>query len=482
MLPGMQRVKKIHFVGIGGNGMGSIAEVLINEGYQISGSDLVSNSITKRLIDLGAYIFFNHQPENICNANVVVVSNAIAIDNPEIIAARKARIPVIQRAEMLSELMRFRHSIVVAGTHGKTTTTSMIVSIYIQAGFDPTFVNGEIIKTINTRARLGSGRHIIVEADESDASFLSLQPMIAVITNIEADHMDTYHRDFENLKKTFINFLHKMPFYGRAIMCIDDPAIREILPFIKRQVTTYGFSDDADFRIIEYHQNGMYSNFIVLRKRKLKLKIKLFNAPGKHNALNAMASIVVASEEGIDDKNIFQAMQNFQGTKRRFDNLGRYDLTNINGKSGNVMLIDDYGHHPTEIKATIQTIRIGWPGKRLVMIFQPHRYTRTRDLYEDFSIVLSRVDVLLILDIYPAGELPISGIDGFSLCRTIRNLGIINPIFVSHINKLSMILELVMKNNDLVLIQGAGTIGNIVRKLIENKIQIKLDKQLVNDG
>jgi len=469
-VPEMRRVRQIHFVGIGGAGMGGIAEVLANEGYQISGSDLAPNAVTQQLTELGAKIFFNHRPENISKASVVVVSSAIASDNPEIVAAKEARIPVIQRAEMLAELMRFRHGIAIAGTHGKTTTTAMVASIYAQAGLDPTFVNGGLVKAAGVHARLGCSRYLIAEADESDASFLHLQPMVAIVTNIEADHMDTYQGDFELLKQTFITFLHNLPFYGRAVMCMDDPVIRELLPKVGRYITTYGFSDDADVRIADYRQQGAQGSFSVYRQDKAVLSVKL-NAPGRHNALNAAAAIAVATEEGIDDDHILQALLQFQGTGRRFDFLGTYPLDNVNGKTGQVMLVDDYGHHPTEVDATIKAARAGWPDKRLVMVFQPHRFTRTRDLYEDFANVLSGVDVLLMLDVYPAGEPPIPGADSRSLCRTIRGRGKIDPIMVPDMEALPEMLALALQDNDLVLMQGAGTVGKIARNLADAHLQ-----------
>ncbi|WP_410016414.1 UDP-N-acetylmuramate--L-alanine ligase [Sodalis sp. C49] len=469
-VPEMRRVRQIHFVGIGGAGMGGIAEVLANEGYQISGSDLAPNAVTQQLTELGATIFFNHRPENISEASVVVVSSAIASDNPEIVAAKEARIPVIQRAEMLAELMRFRHGIAIAGTHGKTTTTAMVASIYAQAGLDPTFVNGGLVKAAGVHARLGCSRYLIAEADESDASFLHLQPMVAIITNIEADHMDTYQGDFELLKQTFITFLHNLPFYGRAVMCMDDPVIRELLPKVGRHITTYGFSDDADVRITDYRQQGAQGSFNLHRQDKPVLAVTL-NAPGRHNALNAAAAVAVATEEGIEDDSILQALFQFQGTGRRFDFLGSYPLDNVNGKTGEVMLVDDYGHHPTEVDATIKAARAGWPDKRLVMVFQPHRYTRTRDLYEDFANVLSGVDVLLMLDVYPAGESPIPGADSRSLCRTIRGRGKIDPIMVPDMESLPEMLALALQDNDLVLMQGAGTVGKIARKVADNHLQ-----------
>lgn len=438
-VPEMRKVRHIHFVGIGGAGMGGIAEVLANEGYVISGSDLAPNVVTQQLVALGATIYFNHRPENIRDASVVVVSTAISADNPEIIAAREARIPVIRRAEMLAELMRYRHGVAIAGTHGKTTTTAMISNIYAQAGLDPTFVNGGLVKSAGTHARLGCSRYLIAEADESDASFLHLQPMVAVVTNIEADHMDTYHGNFDNLKETFITFLHNLPFYGRAVMCIDDDVIRSIIPKVGRYITTYGFSEDADVRITHYEQKGAQGFFTISREDMPDLDVVL-NAPGRHNALNATAAVAVATEEGIADEHILAALLNFQGTGRRFDFLGNFSLEHVNGQEGEVMLVDDYGHHPTEVDATIKAARAGWPDKRLVMLFQPHRYTRTRDLYEDFATVLNQVDILLLTDVYAAGEAPIPGADSRSLCRTIRQRGKLDPIWVSDVENISSIL------------------------------------------
>jgi UDP-N-acetylmuramate--alanine ligase len=470
IVPEMRRVRHIHFVGIGGAGMGGIAEVLANEGYHISGSDLAPNPVTQNLAALGATIYFNHRPENVTDASVVVVSSAVSQDNPELIAAREQRIPVIRRAEMLAELMRFRHGIAVAGTHGKTTTTAMVSSIYAEGGLDPTFVNGGLVKAAGTHARLGSSRYLIAEADESDASFLHLQPMVAIVTNIEADHMDTYQGDFENLKQTFINFLHNLPFYGRAVMCIDDVVIRDLLPRVGRQITTYGFSEDADFRIENYEQRGAQGHFTLVRQDKPRLQITL-NAPGRHNALNAAAAVAVASEEGVEDNAILAALESFQGTGRRFDLLGEYSTEPVNGHAGSAMLVDDYGHHPTEVDATIKAARAGWPDKKLVMIFQPHRYTRTRDLFDDFANVLSQVDVLLMLDVYAAGETPIPGADSRALCRTIRGRGKVDPILVPDHDVLPEMLAPLLSGNDLILVQGAGNVGKVARKLADCKLQ-----------
>ncbi|MGA7510305.1 MAG: UDP-N-acetylmuramate--L-alanine ligase [Erwinia billingiae] len=471
IVPEMRRVRHIHFVGIGGAGMGGIAEVLANEGYEISGSDLAPNAVTQHLSNLGATIYFNHRPENVSDASVVVVSTAVSQDNPEVVAAREARIPVIRRAEMLAELMRYRHGIAVAGTHGKTTTTAMVSSIYAEGGLDPTFVNGGLVKAAGTHARLGSSRYLIAEADESDASFLHLQPMVAIVTNIEADHMDTYHGDFENLKQTFVNFLHNLPFYGRAVLCIDDAVIRELIPRISRHITTYGFSEDADVRVENYQQNGAQGHFTLVRHDKPLMHVTL-NAPGRHNALNAAAAVAVATEEGIEDAEILSALESFQGTGRRFDFLGEYPVQAANGTAGTAMLVDDYGHHPTEVDVTIKAARAGWPDKQLVMVFQPHRYSRTRDLYDDFANVLSQVDVLLMLDVYPAGEAPIPGADSRSLCRTIRGRGKVDPILVSDHDAVLDMLAPKLSGNDLILIQGAGNVGRIARTLSEQKLQL----------
>ncbi|WJG26627.1 UDP-N-acetylmuramate--L-alanine ligase [Vibrio furnissii] len=467
VVPEMRRVKCIHFIGIGGAGMSGIAEVLLNEGYQITGSDIASNAVTERLTAKGATVYIGHSASNVAQASVVVVSTAINEENPEIKAAREKRIPVVRRAEMLAELMRFRHGIAVAGTHGKTTTTALVTQIYSEAGLDPTFVNGGLVKSAGTNARLGSSRILIAEADESDASFLHLQPMATIVTNIEADHMDTYGGDFETLKQTFVDFLHNLPFYGQAILCVDDPVVRELIPRISRHVITYGFSEDADVRIENYRQEGQQGKFTVVRQGRANLDITL-NIPGRHNALNASAAIAVATEDDIHDDVILRAMANTQGTGRRFDHLGEFDTGN-----GDVMLVDDYGHHPTEVGVTIAAARNGWADKRLVMIFQPHRYTRTRDLYDDFANVLEQVDVLLMLDVYSAGEKPIAGADGRSLCRTIRSRGKLDPIFVPDSKTLPSVLANVLQDGDLVLTQGAGDIGKVARELAAFELNIE---------
>ncbi|WP_432280228.1 UDP-N-acetylmuramate--L-alanine ligase [Thalassotalea castellviae] len=463
-IPEMRRVKSIHFVGIGGAGMGGIAEVLLNEGYQITGSDIGENQVVARLRKLGATIAIGHHQDNVKDASVIVVSTAIDQENPEIKQAAILRIPVVRRAEMLAELMRFRHGVAIAGTHGKTTTTSLIASIFAEGGLDPTFVIGGLLNSAGTNARLGTSRYLIAEADESDASFLHLQPMVAVITNIDEDHMETYQGDFEKLKDTYIEFLHNLPFYGLCVVCIDNPVVREILPRIGRQVITYGFSTDADVVATNYQQNGGVSYFTVEREGMPELDLSV-NLPGQHNVLNALASIAVATDEGVDDEAIVNALGKFAGIGRRFEQLA--DLTTDKGK---MVLVDDYGHHPREVAATIKAMRNGWPDKRLVMIFQPHRYSRTRDLYEDFVEVLSQVDCLLLLDVYAAGETPILSADSKSLARSIRQRGQLEPIYVGDVAQLADLLKAQLQDGDMVITQGAGNIGSISRQLAVNPL------------
>lgn len=466
-VPEMRRVKCIHFVGIGGAGMGGIAEVLLNEGYQISGSDIGENQVVKRLTKLGAKITIGHASENIIGASVIVVSTAIEQNNPELVAAKAQRIPVVRRAEMLAELMRFRHGIAIAGTHGKTTTTSLIASIFAQGQLDPTFVIGGLLNSAGTNARLGSSRYLVAEADESDASFLHLQPMVSVITNIDADHMETYQGDFEKLKDTYIEFLHNLPFYGLAVVCIDNPVVRELLPRISRQVITYGFSQDADIRAVNYQQDGGVSYFTVEMDGQPPLDMSV-NLPGQHNVLNALAGVAVAKDEGIDDDSICQALTEFAGIGRRFE-----QLADLKTDAGDMVLVDDYGHHPSEVKATILAMRTGWPEKRLVMVFQPHRYSRTRDLYEDFVEVLSEVDALFLLDVYAAGETPIATADSKSLARSIRQRGQIEPVYVSNVEVLPELLAAQLQDNDMVITQGAGNIGAIARDLSDHPLLVQ---------
>ena len=468
-VPEMRRVKRIHFVGIGGAGMGGIAEVLLNEGYQISGSDIGENQVVKRLTGLGATIKIGHDSKNIEGASVIVVSTAIDQNNPEIISAKALRIPIVRRAEMLAELMRFRHGIAIAGTHGKTTTTSLIASIFAQGQLDPTFVIGGLLNSAGTNARLGSSRYLVAEADESDASFLHLQPMVSVITNIDADHMETYQGDFEKLKDTYIEFLHNLPFYGLAVVCIDNPVVRELLPRISRQVITYGFSEDADIRAVNYQQDAGVSHFTVEVDGQPPLDMSV-NLPGQHNVLNALAGVAVAKDEGINDEDICQALTEFAGIGRRFE-----QLANLETPAGDMVLVDDYGHHPSEVKATILAMRTGWPDKRLVMVFQPHRYSRTRDLYEDFVEVLSEVDSLFLLDVYAAGEAPIATADSKSLARSIRQRGQVEPVYVSDVNVLPDLLAAQLQDNDMVITQGAGNIGSIARDLSNSPLLVKAE-------
>ncbi|MEW9797220.1 UDP-N-acetylmuramate--L-alanine ligase [Alteromonas sp. CYL-A6] len=457
--PQMRKVKHIFFIGIGGAGMGGIAEVLLNEGYRISGSDIQESSMTGRLRERGATITIGHRAENVSDADVVVVSSAIDETNPEIQAARNSRIPIIRRAEMLAELMRFRHGIAVAGTHGKTTTTSLLATIFAQAEYDPTFVIGGLLNSAGTNARLGKSRYLIAEADESDASFLHLQPMVSIVTNIEADHMDTYGGDFSRVKDTFVDFLHNLPFYGTAIVCGDDENIQSIRPRIGRNVITYGFNPDNDVWADNVTLSFGKASFTVHRPDHAPLDVTL-NLTGRHNVLNALAAISVATDEGIDDDAIVAALAGFGGIGRRFEMLGDF-----NTSVGQVVLVDDYGHHPTEVAATIAAARANWPENRIVMVYQPHRYTRTRDLYEDFVDVLSKVDVLLLLDIYPASEPPIDGVDSKALCRSIRQRGELEPIYAGGPDALPGILANIIEAGDIVMTQGAGNIGQVAKVL-----------------
>lgn len=457
--PQMGRVSKIFFIGIGGAGMGGIAEVLLNEGYQIMGSDIAENAMTTRLKALGASIKIGHDFNNPKGANVVVVSSAIDQQNPEIQYANTHRIPIIRRAEMLAELMRFRYGIAIAGTHGKTTTTSLIATIFAKANTDPTFVIGGLLNSAGTNAKLGSSRYLIAEADESDASFLHLQPMISVVTNIEADHMDTYGGDFSKVQDTFVEFLHNLPFYGQAVVCGDDPVIQSLRPRIGRNVITYGFGHDNDYKASELNSAYNQVTFTAHRPNKDDLQIQL-SMVGKHNVLNALAAIAVATEEGLSDFAIQSALSSFEGIGRRFD-----VQTAIPCAGGVFTLVDDYGHHPTEVRATLNAARTNWPENKIIMIYQPHRYTRTRDLYEDFVDVLSDVDALLMLDVYAASEQPIDGADSKSLCRSIRQRGDVEPIYVGSIDKLQKLLDNVVKDGDIVMTQGAGNVSQVARML-----------------
>ncbi len=458
----MRRIERIHFIGIGGAGMCGIAEVLLNQGYKIRGSDIQENAATNRLKELGAEIKIGHKTENVKGVDVVVRSTAIAETNPEIVAANKSRIPLVARAEMLAELMRYRHGIAVAGTHGKTTTTSLLASIFLEGERDPTYVIGGLLTSAATNAKLGESRYLIAEADESDASFLHLQPMVSIVTNIDMDHMPTYQGDFEQLKNTFIEFIHNLPFYGLVVACIDDENVRELMPRFGRPTLTYGFSEDADYRAINVSQIENRITARVERPGKLKaLEIDL-NMPGRHNILNALAAIAVSSDEGLSDRAIVAGLKHFEGVKRRFQ------INQLKSDDKEMMLVDDYGHHPNEVDATIQAVRDGWPDKRLVMIFQPHRYSRTRDLYDDFVRVLSRVDLLILLDVYAAGEKRITGSDSRSLSQSIRQRGDLDPIYVQSLDEAVQTLEKIRKDGDIVLVQGAGNV-NQVSKSILNK-------------
>jgi len=464
--PWLGRVKTIHFVGIGGAGMGGIAEVLLNQGFLITGSDLQQSPMTERLKQLGAFVYLGHQASQVASADVVVVSTAVASDNPEVMEAKQLRIPVISRAEMLAELMRFRWGIAIAGTHGKTTTTSLVASVLMEGGLDPTYVIGGRLNSGGTHAKLGTGRYLVAEADESDASFLLLNPMMSVVTNIDQDHMSTYGNDFETLKKAFIQFLQRLPFYGVAIVCLEDPVIRELLPQVGRQFLTYGFTEDADLYAKDIRQEGTQMHYSVYGQKSRPLDIVL-NLPGRHNVLNSLAAIAIGRYLGIQDKHIALSLKNFQGVGRRLQQYGEFPF----GK-GMVRLVDDYGHHPTEITATVNAVRGAWPKRPLVMVFQPHRYTRTFDLFEDFSKVLSTVDKLVLLDVYSAGEQPIQDINGRTLCRAIRARGNVEPVFAENLSDVGSILENILEPGDVLLTQGAGNVGKIAPWLAKTKFQL----------
>lgn len=470
-VPEMRRIQSIHFIGVGGVGMSGIAEVLHNQGYRVSGSDLNASATTMRLMAMGIKVFIGHAADNVAQANVVVCSTAVAADNPEIVAARAARIPIVPRAEMLAELMRYRHGIAVAGTHGKTTTTSLIASILAQAGLDPTFVIGGRLTSAGTNAKLGDSRYLVAEADESDASFLHLQPMLAVVTNIDQDHMSTYDGDVEKLKNTFVEFLHNLPFYGLVVLCLDDELARSILPRVGRPLLTYGTSDDADYRISDIVLHERSSRFTVSRPDgRSDLQVQL-HIPGEHNVRNATAAIAVATDEGVDDAAILQGLEKFQGVGRRFDVQGEYAV-----EGGTAMLVDDYGHHPTEVQATISAVRAGWPSRRLVMIYQPHRYSRTKELYDDFVEVLSGVDKLIMLDVYSAGEKPIPGADTKALCRSMRERGQVEPLYVSSLDKVPNVVAQLVRGGDIVITQGAGNVGSLAGLLNDSKLQVVSDE------
>lgn len=455
------KVKHIHFVGIGGAGMSGIAEVLLNLDFQVSGSDLAESATTRRLQAAGAQIFLGHAPEHVGTADVVVTSTAVQADNPEVLAARTQEIPLIPRAVMLAELMRFRQGIAIAGTHGKTTTTSLVASILAEAGMDPTYVIGGKLNAAGSNARLGQGEFLVAEADESDASFLYLNPVLSVITNIDADHMDTYGHDFNQLKQAFVEFIQRLPFYGMAVVCSDDANVRELLPRLSKPTLTYGTRSDAHYRADAIrHAGGQMCFDLIRRHAPTPLPITL-NLPGLHNVLNALAAIAVAAEVGASDEAIVRALANFSGVGRRFQRYG--DITLAQG--GKVTLIDDYGHHPVEMAATIAAVRGAFPHRRLLLAFQPHRYSRTRDLFEDFVQVLSSVDALALAEVYPAGESPIVAADGRALARAIRVLGRVEPVFVEDLNQMTTTLLQMAQPEDVILTMGAGNIGGIPAQL-----------------
>jgi len=456
----MRRIRRVHFVGIGGAGMSGIADVMNTLGYQVSGSDIASNAVTRRLEESGVTVYHEHVIDNIAGVDVVVTSTAIDRSNVEVVAAKARRIPVVPRAEMLAELMRFSNGIAVAGTHGKTTTTSLVTSILEEAGLDPTYVIGGKLNSSATHARLGTGRYLVAEADESDASFLYLQPVIAIVTNIDADHLPTYDGDFSRLKQAFVEFLHHLPFYGLAVVCVDDDEVRSVLPDISRPVIRYGIEYDADVCASNIRYQGAQTVFdLMLPDADSPVEIVL-NMPGRHNVLNALASICVAHELGVSVESIRQALKKFEGIGRRMHRYGE-----INLPQATFTLIDDYAHHPTELAATLSATRNAWPDKRLVVVFQPHRYTRTRDLFEDFSNVLTECDVLVLTEVYAAGEEVIAGADGRALCAAIRARGKVNPVFIEDVENLATDLGNIVQDGDLVLTVGAGSIGRIASTL-----------------
>ncbi len=456
----MRRIRKVHFVGIGGAGMSGIAEVIKTLGYDVSGSDISDNAVTRHLQEMGVILYRGHAAENISDVDVVVTSTAISPDNVEVEAARARRIPVVPRAEMLAELMRFSQGIAVAGTHGKTTTTSLVTSILAEAGLDPTYVIGGKLNSSAAHARLGQGKYLVAEADESDASFLYLQPVMSIVTNIDADHLPTYGGDFARLKQTFVEFLHHLPFYGLAVVCVDDAEVRSILPEITRPVLRYGIEFDAEVCASNIRYQGSQTVFdVMLPEADSPVEITL-NMPGRHNVLNALAAICIAHELGVSTEAMKKALSEFAGIGRRMHMYGEIKL---DGRS--ITLVDDYAHHPTEVAATLKATRNAWPEKRLVVVFQPHRYTRTRDLFEDFSSVLVNCDVLVLSEVYAAGEEPIAGADGRALCAAVRARGKVNPVFIEDVEKLGDELPALLQDGDLLLTMGAGSIGRVAAEL-----------------
>lgn len=464
-IPEMRRIKCIHFIGIGGAGMCGIAEVMKNQGYEVSGSDIKESAVTKRLQSLGIHVFIGHDSKNIANADVIVVSSAIDRENPEIQTALKAQLPVVRRADMLGELMRYRHGIAVAGAHGKTTTTSLLTMMMTEAGLDPTYVIGGKLNASGKNASLGESRYLIAEADESDASFLTLHPMAAIVTNIDQDHMETYGNSFDKLKAAYIQFLQNMPFYGLAVVCGDDKELYAMIDDIGRPVLTFGFEPHNNIQATDVHVEGTKTHFTVLRKDHEPLQLTL-NIPGQHNVLNALAAITMATDEGVDDEAIKRALAKFAGVGRRFEQQAC-----VKKDDGDVLLIDDYGHHPVEVAATIKAARESYPERRLVMLFQPHRYSRTRDCYDDFVAVLSQVDELMLLDVYSAGETPIVGADTKSLARSIRLRGEVEPMIVDK-DELAPAMQRVLKAGDMLITQGAGNVGQLCQELAANDLYI----------
>ncbi len=458
-------VQRIHFVGIGGSGMSGIAEVLLNLGYQVSGSDLIESAGTRRLQECGAAVHIGHDASLVKDCDVVVASTAVDADNPEVVAAAQAKVPVIPRAEMLAELMRFRKGIAVAGTHGKTTTTSLVASVLGGGGLDPTFVVGGRVNSAGSNARLGSGEYLVAEADESDASFLHLQPLIAVVTNIDADHMATYDGDFELLQRAFIDFLQNLPFYGLAVLCVDDPIVRKTIPHIRKPIVTYGTDTDADFRAINIRQRGPNMRFDVTGTRSPEVLPIELALPGRHNVLNALAAVAIGEQLGIPGTAIQSGLGSFQGIGRRFHLHGEIAVG-----GGTAKLVDDYAHHPREIQVTLEAVSGSWPGHRLVVVFQPHRYTRTRDLLDDFTKILAEYDPLIVTEVYPAGEVPISGADGRALCRSIRARGRTNPVFVQALSELPGVLASIVRDGDVIVTLGAGDIGQASQGLAQTGV------------
>jgi len=458
------KIKRIHFVGIGGAGMSAIAEVLASQGYSVSGSDLADNATTRRLAGLGIKVVQGHAAENVADADAIVTSTAVQRDNPEVQAARARQIPVVPRAQMLAELMRLKQGIAIAGTHGKTTTTSLVASVLNAGGFDPTFVIGGRLNAVGANSRVGTGEFLVAEADESDASFLMLSPVISVVTNIDADHMETYGHDFARLKHAFVDFLNRLAFYGVAVLCVDDPNVREIMPFVSKQIIRYGLSPDAQVRAENVRAVNGQMHFDVVRQNGSTVRYPVtLNLPGMHNVLNALATIAVATEVGVPDEAIAQGLAEFQGVGRRFQRYGEIALP----AGGSFTLIDDYGHHPVEMAATLSAARGAFPGRRLVLAFQPHRYTRTRDCFEDFVRVLGTVDALLLGDVYAAGEAPLVAADGRSLARAIRVAGKVEPLFVEDIAEMPARILESARDGDVVITMGAGSIGAVPGKLAQ---------------